>query len=624
MLVKRSILVATLMLGVSPVVLHSQALNGGSATPAPAVLFGAPPIPTDAPATYNPAAPRLAAAPAGAVPSGPWVLDRPKSQPLAADGGAVSDAPAAVDVSALRYYARENDLARVAAEIRLLRAKNPGWEPPDDLFSDVKSSEPEQPLWDLFAKHDFDGLTAAIEERKQRIPGWQPSNDLASKFALAQAYDAMIKASDGKDWGTLLDIAAANRGLMTCGNVDAIWRTAEALVRTDDQAHATEAYRYILATCTKPTERLATMQKATALLTAPDALDGLMRMGRRLANGTNEFEPLRMDAVRQRVGDAAAGKGTAVASQADLDLLATSAHSPNGRSDAELLGWMAYAKKDFAQAETWFRTSMQTGPSAKGAEGLVLALRDGGKLPEATSAAMQYAGLDHLNRKLMVEVLSAGLNNPTSTPLSADQMATLTAAIDAEKSADGAQAYGWSRYKANDLIGADAWFRKSAEWQPSESAAIGLVVTAKRLKHEADFAAFVAQYKATYPRVAELEAALKSTGRPAGGRVARNGKHAHVARGGGDGGWDAGATAVVNTFQSGQVDQALAMLDQRRLSRRSEPAGLTTVRGWALYKKGDWNGAQQVFTDLQNRGMTREASEGLRVIKEGYTNPRYR
>lgn len=623
MFVNRSLLVATLMLGVSPTVLHAQALNG-SGTPAPAVLFGAPPMPTDAPATYNPAPSRPAAAPASIGTPGPWVLDRPKPQPLAADGTA-SDAPASVDVSALRYYARENDLARVAAEIRLLRAKNPGWEPPDDLFSDVKSSEPEQPLWDLFAKHDFDGLNAAIEERKQRIPGWQPSNDLASKLALAQAYDAMVKASDGKEWGTLLDVAAANRGLMTCGNVDAIWRTAEALVRTDDQAHATEAYRYILATCNKPAERLATMQKASALLTSPDAVDGLMRMGRRLAGGTNEFEPLRMDAVRQRVGDAAAGKGTAPASQADLDLLATSARSASGRSDAELLGWLSYAKKDFVQAETWFRASMQAGPSAKGAEGLVLALRDGGKLPEATTLAMQYAGLDHLNRKLMVEVLSAGLNSPTATPLSPDQTATLTAAIDAEKSADGAQAFGWSRYKANDLPGADAWFRKSAGWQPSESAAIGLVVTAKRLKHEADFAAFVGQYKATYPRVAELETALKSAGRPAGRRMARIGKHVHVARGGGgEGGWDAGATAVVNTFQSGQYDQALAMLEQRRQARKSEPGGLTTVRGWALYKKGDWNGAEQVFTELQNKGMTREASEGLRVIKEGYTNPRYR
>ena len=48
------------------------------------------------------------------------------------------------------------------------------------------------------------------------------------------------------------------------------------------------------------------------------------------------------------------------------------------------------------------------------------------------------------------------------------------------------------------------------------------------------------------------------------------------------------------------------------------------VRGWALYKEGDWEGARQVFNDLSAKGMRDEAVKGLKVIEQGYTNPRYR
>jgi tetratricopeptide (TPR) repeat protein len=615
---KRSAL-AVLMLGASTVVLHSQGFRASAESgAAPAALFGAPPVPVHA------GAERPAAAKPGdqSSVSTSWVLERPKPQ---GETGLPADASPAVDVSALRYYAQENDLARVAAEIRLLRAKHPGWEPPEDLFTEARGGESEQPLWDFFAKHDLAALQAAIEERRQRTPGWQPSNDLASKLALASAYDALVKASDAKDWGGVLDVAAASRGLMTCANIDALWRTAEALIQTGEEARAVDAYRYVLATCSKPGERLATVQKASALVKSPDALDGLIRMGRRLPGGGSEFDQLRLAGLRQKVGDLAAGKAGATPTQAEIDELAAHARAPDGRGDAELLGWFAYSKKDFAQAETWFRTSLAAGPYAKGAEGLVLALREGGKLPEAVQLAGQYADLDHLNRKLMIEILSGALSDPKAMPFSADQATTLARAVDVEKSAEGAQALGWSRFKAGDLAGAESWFRKSAGWQPNESAAVGLVVTAKRLRHQADYAALVARYRTAYPKVAALEAVMRSADRPV--RIIKQAMHVargHHRRSRQGSGWDQAATAIVKTFEGGNYDQALAMLDTRKAAHRSEPPGLTVVRGWAMYKKGDWDGAQQVFTDVGNKGITQQSMEGLRVIQLGYTNPRFR
>ncbi len=629
--VKHPLLLSVLMLGASTIVLHSQGVGASSEAPAPAALFGAPPAPAaDATPASILGTPRPVdgsrvgeVQPAAAKPaSTPWILNRPKPQAASADSyTATPNAGPAIDLSPLRYYAQQNDMARVAAEIRLLRAKHPGWEPPEDLFSDLKSSEPEQPLWDLFAKHDLDGLQAAMDERRQRTPGWRPSSDLANKLALTLAYDSLVKASDAKDWGTVIDVASTNRGLMTCGNVDAMWRTAEALELSDDEAHAVEAYRYILSSCPKPEERLATLQKASALVKSPESLDALIQMGKRLPSGRSEFDQVRLDLVRQKVGNAAAGKAGPAPTQAELDSLSVNAETAAGRSDAELLGWYAYARKDNAQAETWFRKSLQAGPYPKGAEGLVLALRDRGKKSEAERLALQYAALDPLNRKLMVEVLAGSLNDPDAVPLSADELTVLATGIDAERSAVAAQSFGWLRYKSGDLAGAEMWFRKSAAWAPSESAAVGLMVSAKRLKHESDYASVVAQYRGTYPKIAELERLMKSSPQ------AKRSRPTRVARGGAthsEGGWDQGATAIVNTFQNGNTEQTMAMLDQRKAQRHGEPNGLSVVRGWALYKRGDWEGAKAVFQDLNTKGMTAQAQDGLREINLGYSNPRYR
>ena len=60
----------------------------------------------------------------------------------------------------------------------------------------------------------------------------------------------------------LVEIAAQNNNLLVCTDVDAIWRVAEALAQVDDKEKAFDAYRYVLANCAKPEERLATVKKA--------------------------------------------------------------------------------------------------------------------------------------------------------------------------------------------------------------------------------------------------------------------------------------------------------------------------------------------------------------------------
>jgi hypothetical protein len=216
-----------------------------------------------------------------------------------------------------------------------------------------------------------------------------------------------------------------------------------------------------------------------------------------------------------------------------------------------------------------------------------------------------------LNRKLMVEVLSANLNNPDATPLSADDLASLAKAIDAEQSADAAQSFGWHVYKANDLAGAESWFRKSIGWQANESAAIGLVVTTRRSKQMSEYAELVAKYRDAYPKIAQFDALMRVSSPRAAGRAVS-----------GDGGWDRDADTIAKTLQAGNYELTLTMLEQRRQERRPEPFGLTVVRGWAMFHKGDWEGAKQVFAELAAKGHTTEANEGLDTIQRAYY-PRY-
>ncbi len=605
-------------------------------SPTPAASADPAPLFSEVVATARPSPQTVAplTPPARANTVFPFALDVPKPAAPAADGQP-TNGPASVDESALRYFASQNDLGRVAAEIRLLRSKHPDWEPPQDLFADARGAVDEQPLWDLFARHDLDGLRAKIEGIRTDKPDWQPSSDLARKLALAEAHDALVKASDAKRWGDVIDVASGNKMLLTCGDVDALWRTAEALAHVGDEARATEAYRYVLATCTPADTRLATVQKASLVLGAPGALDSLLQMGKRRPDGRGEFEQVRLDLLRRKIGAVADGISSVQPTQTELDAVAANAAGPEGQADAQLLGWYAYARKDFAGAQKWFQASLADGPNGKAAEGLVLAFRDGGNGDQARRLAIQYGGLDQLNRKLMIETLSAALTDPKSAAPTDDELAAFKQAIDDEKSPDGAQSLGWHLYKVNDLVGAESWFRKSADWKPNESAAIGLIVTARRLHHDRDYAELVARYRGAYPKIAELEALMRSrptwsrpkwvmVRSPHGSRPVRVAVHARRGRiNNTSGAWDASADQIVKTYEAGQYDTAMTLLEQRR-QRRAEPRGLSVIRGWALYHKGDWESAKQVFSSLDGGSPSAEKQEGLRAIQMGYTNPRYR
>ena len=362
--------------------------------------------PSDAtgPGAFSAALPSALAAPAD-PPRGP-------ETPVPAAGSGAAGQDGAVDVGALRYFAAEKNAGRVDAEIRLIRKTHPDFQPPEDLYSDGQGSGDERALWDLYARHDLPGLRARMDDLRRGDATWHPSSDLAGKLALAEARDALVKASDEKRWADVIGTAAGNKGLLTCGDPDALWRTAEALAQTGDEARALAAYRYVLASCDGSAVRTATVQKAGLTLRSPASFDQLLAMGRPRPDGRGEFDAARLDQIRQTIGAAAAGTGSVEPSQTQIDGLAAVADTPAGLTDAQMLGWFYYARADYPSAERWFRASLKAERNPKSAEGLVLSLRAANDNAGAREAAMTYASLDVPNRKLMLDVLSTSLTDP--------------------------------------------------------------------------------------------------------------------------------------------------------------------------------------------------------------------
>lgn len=625
-------------------VVQSQSSAADQAPPAD--LFSAKPAaPRNAPAPAaqvrgtDPApsaAQRASATPASTT---PWQFNKPKPSPSLQG---TTDAPAdGIDLSALRYYAAQNDLARVSAEIKLLRSHHPDWQPPDDLFTDTAGSADEQPLWDLLAKGDLDGVRDGIAAIQRDKAEWQPSPDLRSKLAEAEARRSLAAASDAGRWGDVVAIASKNGALLTCSNVDLLWRTAEALARNGDEARANDAYSYILATCQDPQERLATVQKASLVLKAPGALDQLMRQGRRSSDGHSEFEPVRVALLRQKIG--AAGQSGVSPTLQDLDEVRADFARTRDADDADTLAWYAYSQKKYAEAEAWFRDAMGVGDSPKRTEGLALALRDEQRVAEAEKLLLPRVETDPAVTKLLIELVEASIVDPKAAAPTAEVMAAFMRGMEATHSAEGAQAYGWHLYQAGQTAVAYDWFEKSNGWRANESAVIGLLVSSKRLKRDTVYRDLIARYSPVYAKVGQLAALMRPRGpvgrdRPtvtaaagprgtskavvASSRGERTKVHAAVRGAAGGGGWDKDADTIVATYEGGDYDRAVAMLDSRRRTK-SEPSGLALIRGWAQYHRGDWDGAKQTFAGLHDSEFLK-AREGLRVVQDAFTPPRMR
>ncbi len=433
-----------------------------------------------------------------------------------------SDGMPDVDLSALRYFAAKGDTQRLQAEIARLRALYPNWTPPADPLAVPENGDPKlDAMWQLYTDGRYAEVRKAIADRQQAEPDWQPPDNLMGMLSLAEARQRLVNASDLKQYATVVDTAAGNPGLLTCGEVDVLWRVAEAFANTDRMGRARDAYLYILNNCTAANDRLATVQKASALLPA-EMMDELLAKEKPGADGQLEFEPVKNDLARQFVAKAGekpkdGEEQVATVPSAYVMRLERLAETDKLSSDALLLGWYYIRQKNMTEAEKWFRKAREEEDSASASQGLALALIDRNEPREAEDVMYKWRGVSDDARATYLAATANLLALQPPVALPPDVLQRIAAETVARKDAATAQQFGWYSLAFRQTPLALQWFSTALGWKPDdEPSAYGIAVSYHDLRNLAGLRGIQQQWGGRSQRIADVGTArmLDQTGQP--------------------------------------------------------------------------------------------------------------
>lgn len=412
-----------------------------------------------------------------------------QANPPSASGATPAAQPAApstspkVDETALRYFAAKGDTKRLNAEIARLKALYPGWTPPDNPLAVRQEGDPQlDQMWKFYSDGKLAELRKAIADRQTAQAGWQPPADLLQRLAVAEAREQLVNASNLKQYDAVIRVGSTNPSLLTCGDVDVLWRVAEAFAKTRREDRAKDAYLYVLNNCKKPEERYATIQKALPLLSRQN-LDLLLATEQKTPEGKGEFAALRGDIARQSLANADPKLVIA-----DVDLAAVESLARDGglASDDLLLGWY-YVRRDNAQAaETWFRKARDKENTAKSSQGLALALINQNRPAEAEDVLAQWRDTDDDTRKVYLAAVANLLAVTPPPSLKPEVLQRMVRAVYAARDAASAQQLGWYADALNQTQTAAQWFKLALDWKPDdEPSAYGLALTRWKLGDKA-------------------------------------------------------------------------------------------------------------------------------------------
>jgi tetratricopeptide (TPR) repeat protein len=504
----------------APVMPDLTAATQAVASPQPvtalSALPGSNPFQAAATASVVPAGVAQASTNPFALPGVAGAVAQPDAAPfglLPVAPGTVPDAvaPAApqpgdsVDVTALRYYANQRDMARVGAEIRRLKALYPDWEPPTDLFV-APSTVNEQPLWDLFAEGEYTLERARIAELKTLNPTWTPSTDLMTKLGDAEAHQAMKVAYNVGNWEQVIAVAQGRSGILVCSQIEALWQLGEALAHVGNYALSFEVYKYVLTNCNDADQRLATMQKAAQVMPLP-GIRALVLLGRPLPDGTSEFDSIAFNDLRHRLNAAINESFNAVpVDPSEMERFAVYVRTTRNPDDIGIIGWYYFSLDEWDAARAWFSFGGRYSRDPKFIEGQLLALRSAGNLEAALKLGEATKNRSPELTKEYIELVSAILTDPDAeTEFTDRQLEAFEGVVRKAKSALGAQAIGWTYIADKELADASDWFDTSVEWEVTEGGVIGQAVVASRLKHYKTLSTIKANYGEDYRDLAKFK-----------------------------------------------------------------------------------------------------------------------
>lgn len=411
------------------------------------------------------------------------------ASPAPAAQPAVRTGPA-VDETALRYFAARGDSVRLEAEIARLKALYPTWTPPADPLAAAATPQGDPQLdqmWKLYSENKIADVRKAISDRQTREPEWQVPADLLERLALAEAREQLVNASDIKQYDTVIRVASSNPAMLTCGDVDVLWRVAEAFALTDRKPRSIDAYLYVLNTCEKPEERLATIQKAMVVLSRPE-LERLLA-AEKTTEGKPEFEPVRGEIARRAVVEADADPTVTVA-PAELALVEKLANEGGLQSDDLMLGWYYLRRENPALALTWFGKAYTKQNDAASAQGLALSLINLDRPQEAENILYQWRDTSDEVRAVYMAAVANMLAIQPPPAFPPEVLARAVAEIAKTKDAASAQQLGWYADSFNQFETAARWFRTALEWKADdEPSAYGLALMAWKLGDRASMQA---------------------------------------------------------------------------------------------------------------------------------------
>ncbi|PZO81765.1 MAG: cellulose synthase [Mesorhizobium amorphae] len=454
----------------------AQGITVPGATQVPPQGPAAPAPLAQAQVDAEPAAEPAEPAPSPAVPT---VVGQATPLPTDAQGNPQ------VDESALRYFARQGDTKRLEAEIARLRALYPGWEPPaDPLAEPAVVDEQLDNMWRLYGKGRMAEVRKAIADRQAAEPGWTPPQDLLDRLALGETRQRIVNASNLKQFETVIREASASPALLTCGDVDVLWRVAEAFASTERPERALDAYRYVLQNCSDPAERLATVQKSVGTLPRAD-VEALLALAEQGAGADQDFTPVRNDLARQSLADAGADPKLRV-SPADLATVKRLAEEENKASDSLLLGWYYIRRDGAADAETWFRRADEAEDTAQSSQGLALALIALRRPVEAEAALVDWRSENDDTRAVYMAAVANMLAIVPPLDIPEQKLAQIAGAVAESRDAAAAQQFGWYADALNQFPTAAQWFRTALGWKPDdEPSAYGLALMHWKLGDQA-------------------------------------------------------------------------------------------------------------------------------------------
>ena len=273
--------------------------------------------------------------------------------------------------AALYYYAAQGDNDRVLSEARRLRALNPDWSVPEDLFSPRPAGLDTTAVWRALAREDLAEAAARLAALQATQPDLEITDGVDEALALGEAVQRISHARDLEQWQTVRRILERNPALLSCQRIDMLWEGARAELASGRTAAALGHYKRVISECGDSQAAIATLEKAWGVVPEPDH-DDLVTTYRQAFPGREAVLDSALADLRGNNIGARIGSAQSPLPEALLTEFAEAVTASRDRREANLIGWYHFRMGDSDRARSWFHRSNDWGVNGKALEGLTL------------------------------------------------------------------------------------------------------------------------------------------------------------------------------------------------------------------------------------------------------------